>query len=236
MFRVSNPGLNLEQGVGRLATSIGNGGDDLAVRRHRAEVRILLDHASAFRPVGHQDDAAEQVVEEPAGVIGSAHEVDDPQHSVGQVCRRFTFLGIQQRIARLLGRCQCGGGALEGAPVTRHPAMQPAFERSLDGDSMLRLHLDQLEQAFPVGVTTDRPATLGTVQQRPQGTELGLQCAQGGLALDDRLARRLDGTLGFRLPLLDARGGLAHIRKLLPRGFGGPASAVELLGQGRMSD
>src|SRR5437879_72378 len=101
---------------------------------------------------------------------------------------------------------------------------------------MHRFHVDQLDKAFPVGVTADRPATSCTIEQGPKRAELGLECTQRRLSLHDRFTGRLDGSLGLSLALLETRGRLAHLGKLLARGLGDAAPPVELLAQGRVTN
>src|SRR5438309_9368758 len=93
---------------------------------------------------------------------------------------------------------------------------------------MRRFHLDQLQEALPVGVTADRPATSCTIEQGPKRAELGLECTQRRLSLHDRFTGRLDGSLGLSLALLETRCRLAIIGKLLARGPRAAGPAVEI--------
>src|SRR5438270_1243747 len=113
--------------------------------------------------------------------------------------------------------------------------MQPSLERGLNGGAMDGFDLDQLEEAFPVAINAQRPATLGAVQQRPKRDKFCLEGAQRRLVLHDPLARGFEGTLSVGQALLEHTRRLAVDLQLAAGRLGGASPPIELVAQGAVA-
>ena len=102
VFRVPDPGLDLQHRIRGLPAAVGDGRDDLTGRGDRPQLPMLLHDAGRFRPVRHEHDPVEQVGNEPPHVIGCLHQVGDGQQPIRHRRRRSVPGRIEQRLARIL--------------------------------------------------------------------------------------------------------------------------------------
>ena len=197
---------------------------------------MVGDGARARRSIRHQHRTAKQARNQPGDLVRGTHEVDHRCEATGHRERRIQFFAVQQRLAGVLGAGQCRRRALEAIPITRHPAMEPSFQRGFNGGPIDRIDLDELEQSLPVVTPLDGATSMGMVEQGPQRHEFSLDGLELSLMLHHRLAGHIEAGVGLAHTFLDDRCPGVDVTQLAIRGLDVAASPLELVGQRALPD